>query len=104
MRIRALATFLVVAIGPPIGVSAGPVENCNDQRIVRFGETTKSIAQRCGVTPGAIERQNPGLHLGGAKQGVRIKVPRPSLPTPQIKIGGNAAISGTARLSISITR
>lgn len=77
-----------------LACSAAAAERCDDRRIVRFGETTKSIAQRCGVTPGAIERQNPGLHIQGARTGMRINVPRPALPTPRIEIPGNTAVSG----------
>jgi hypothetical protein len=74
--------------------SAAAAERCDDRRIVRFGETTTSIAQRCGVTAGAIERQNPGLHINGVRSGMRINVPRPALPTPRIEIPGNTAVSG----------
>jgi hypothetical protein len=79
-------------------------ERCEDRRIVRFGETTETIARRCGVTPGAIERQNPGLHIKGAKLGTRINVPRPALPSPRVKIHGNPAISGGNRMEIPVLR
>ena len=79
------------------GAVAG--ERCDDRRIVRFGETTESIAQRCGVTPGAIVRQNPGLHIHGVRTGMRINVPRPALPTPRIEIPGNTAVSGGSPIS-----
>ncbi|MBO6719246.1 MAG: hypothetical protein JJ913_14915 [Rhizobiaceae bacterium] len=77
-----------------VGAAAG--ERCQDRRIVRFGETTASIAQRCGLTPGAVERQNPGIHIAGASQGTRINVPPPVLPSSQLEIRGNRAISGQA--------
>lgn len=90
LRILGVAAL---AVWPGL-LTAGAGERCDDRRIVRFGETTKTIAQRCGVTPGAIERQNPGLHIDGAKLGTRIAVPRPALPSPRIEIRGNPAISG----------
>jgi hypothetical protein len=77
--------------------SAAAGERCDDRRIVRFGETTEAIARRCGVTPGAIERQNPGLHIQGVRTGTRINVPRPPLPTPRIEIPANSAVSGGIR-------
>jgi hypothetical protein len=79
--------------------SAAAGERCDDRRIVRFGETTEAIARRCGVTPGAIERQNPGLHIDGARTGTRINVPLPALPSPQIEIRGNSVPSDGVRMN-----
>ena len=84
--------------------SAVAAERCDDRRIVRFGETTASIARRCGVTQGAIERRNPGLHIHGVRTGMRINVPRPALPTPRIEIPGNTAVSGGKPLGIVTLR
>lgn len=79
--------------------SAAAAERCEDRRIVRFGETTEKIAKRCGVTPGAIERQNPGLHINGAKTGTRVNVPKPALPSPRIEIRGNRAVPSGIRVN-----
>ncbi len=86
-------TIAGMLAGPAIATGGSP-ESCSDRRIVRFGETTKSIAARCGVTPGSIERQNPGLHIKGATQGTRINVPKPAVPSPRIEIRGSRTISG----------
>ncbi|MEX0955544.1 MAG: LysM peptidoglycan-binding domain-containing protein [Rhizobiaceae bacterium] len=92
--------IVAIAVLPALllAASATAAERCDDRRIVRLGETTTSIAQRCGVTPGAIERQNPGLHMQGARTGMRINVPRPALPTPRVEIPGNTAVSGGIRI------
>lgn len=98
MIIRSPAWLIpVAALGWLHTGAAAAGERCEDRRIVRFGETTETIARRCGVTPGAIERQNPGLHIKGAQLGTRIAVPRPPLPSPRVDIRGNAAISGGIR-------
>lgn len=95
MRLRPVLLAALSALGAALATGAGAGQGCDDRRIVRFGETTKSIAQRCGVTPGAIERRNPGLHIAGARHGQHINVPRPALPTPRVDIRGNPAISGS---------
>ena len=87
-------------IALPLAAHASGTERCGERRIVRFGETTETIAQRCGVTPGAIERRNPGIHIDGARLGTQVNVPRPTLPSPTVRIGGNPAISGGSRIAV----
>lgn len=82
-----LATAILVMTSPPTSAGA-----CAPRLTPSFGETVESIAARCGVTPEALRSRNPGLDGESPQVGIRIDVPRPALPSPQIEIGGNRAI------------
>lgn len=57
---------------------------CPERVQIGFGESAADIARRCGVTPEALDRANPGLGLEGHKTqvGIHVTVPRPALPSP----------------------
>lgn len=61
---------------------------CPERVQVRFGETAADVARRCGVTPEALDRSNPGLGLRLEAEGrptmpgIHVTVPRTPLPSP----------------------
>lgn len=100
-RLTALALAALAASPAATPVHAGA---CPARVNPSFGETVDSIAARCGVNPEALRSRNPGLDGTSPQIGIRIKVPRPALPSPQIEIGGNHGIVAPAQPAIRLRR
>jgi hypothetical protein len=78
-----------VAAGMLLFITAAPVADAAERRCpsrvqIGFGESAADIARRCGVSPEALDRANPGLSRNGERTGVTVSVPRPTLPSPSI--------------------
>jgi hypothetical protein len=79
----------ILATGILLCVTAAPVVEAADRRCpsrvqIGFGESAADIARRCGVSPEALDRANPGLGRAGERTGITVTVPRPTLPSPSI--------------------
>lgn len=100
-RLAALALTVLAALPASTPAHAGA---CPARVNPSFGETVDSIAARCGVTPEALRSRNPGLDADSPQIGIRIEVPRPALPSPQIEVGGNRGIVAPAQPTIRLPR
>jgi hypothetical protein len=81
------ASLVLAAAGVP--APAHSQRACPERVQLGFGETAADIAWRCGVTPEALDRANPGLSRANERVGVTLTVPRPTLRSRQLTIGGN---------------
>lgn len=81
MRYTYAALSLAAAL---VALPAAAQRACPERVQIGFGETAADIARRCGVTPEALDRANPGLGLEGGRTqvGIHVTVPRPALPSP----------------------
>jgi hypothetical protein len=79
------AAFAVVLATMP----AHAQHRCPERVQIAFGETAADIAWRCGVTPEALDRANPGLSRANERVGVVVRIPQPALPSRPRSIGGN---------------
>ena len=100
-RLAALALAALAALPAAAPAHAGA---CPARVNTSFGETVDSIAARCGVTPEALRSRNPGLDADSPQIGIRIEVPRPALPSPQIEVGGNRGIVAPAQPTVRLPR
>jgi hypothetical protein len=80
-----LALVLAASVAWPVAAQRA----CPERIQLGFGETASDIARRCGVTPEALDRANPGLSRANERVGVSVTVPRPSLPSPTVGYRGN---------------
>lgn len=60
---------------------------CPDRLIVTYGMSDEAIARACGINVQQLRQVNPSLGTFGARHGTHVGVPRPSLPTPQLRTG-----------------
>ena len=100
-RPRSLAALVLALLPLTAPAQAGA---CPARVSPSFGETVDTIAARCGVTPEALRSRNPGLDGTSPAIGIRIEVPRPALPSPQIEVGGNRGIVAPARPAVTPPR
>ncbi len=96
MRHRVAAVlFCLPALCPVMPAGADPAagrQRCPERVQLGFGETAAEVARRCGVTPEALDRANPGLDRRNARAGVSVAVPRPALPSPALGVTRNGFV------------
>ena len=81
--------FVAAALG--LGLWSGTLTvahaACPARVTISYGDTLSSIARACGITVDTLRSANPGLHADSLQAGAAIAVPRPPLPSTQLRVG-----------------
>lgn len=89
MRLFFLAILPLACLVTLAGTPASAQNNrpCPERLGVSYGMSDKAIAKACGINVQQLQQANPGLGTFGARHGTRVTVPRPTLPSPQLRTG-----------------